>query len=439
MERTRNSWKCPLFGVICDLKDNTLPIYEDVMKFYEWTRHKMKFENGTKKEPTYKELEAIVINKLCEIWNKASIPTVERKRMKVMLQNYHLKCKNILKSHPNIPENRLEEFRRGGKRLFDIASCKCLDISNCTCPKHKKIPAREHCFLMDQRTVRKMIIGGLDVHTTQQITMSQKRKLLREKSQHKRQKTTPISTEEPDNTSVSSISDLEDEDFIELQCKSTSIVSQSSSAAEVNYALLSTTCDRFGVSNRAGAAIASAVLHASSSQVIDKCKMQRERTKTRKEIVAQQIILNVPALYFDGRKDKTLITAETGGKKYRQIILEEHISLIKEPESNFLGYVTPTAGSAKCIDWQETITEPPVLKSISEESLNLFIEEKGEGEIPLLRLPCHTQAVERAVKTVTEASATLCNKTEREGFIKAQIASRKAMPKFDSKKDFAAI
>lgn len=107
MERTRNSWKCPLFGDLCELKDNILPTYEDVMKFYEWTRHTLKYERETKKEPTYKEIETIVVAKILA---KSSIPTVEPKRMKVMLQTYHLKCKNILKSLPKIPETSWKSF-----------------------------------------------------------------------------------------------------------------------------------------------------------------------------------------------------------------------------------------------------------------------------------------------------------------------------------------
>lgn len=108
------------------------------MKFYKWTRHTLKYERETKKEPTYKEIETIVVAKLMEIWAKSSIPTVEPKRMKVMLQTYHLKCKNILKSHPKIPENKLEEFRLGSKVLFDFSACKCRDILKCTCLKNKK-------------------------------------------------------------------------------------------------------------------------------------------------------------------------------------------------------------------------------------------------------------------------------------------------------------
>ncbi|CAH0554916.1 unnamed protein product [Brassicogethes aeneus] len=169
------NWNCPLFGDVCDLKDNILPTYAEVMKFYEWTRRNIKHLRETKKEPIYKEIEIIVVSKLIKIWDKASIPTVEEKRVKAMLQAYHLKCKNILKSHPKIPDNKLEEFRLRGKALFDISACKCPDITKCTCPKQKKVHIREQSFLIDQRTCRKMVIGGIDVRTTTQIRKTIKR------------------------------------------------------------------------------------------------------------------------------------------------------------------------------------------------------------------------------------------------------------------------
>ena len=68
----------------------------------------------------------------------------------------------------------------------------------------------------------------------------------------------------------------------------------------------------------------------------------------------------------------------------------------------------------------------------------MFVAEKGQRDLPLLRLPCHSQAVERAVKTVTEASAKLSKKKDREGYIKAQIESRSGLPTFESKQDFRA-
>lgn len=174
MARSRNTWKCPLFGETCDINDNMLPTYEDVMKFYEWTRRKIKYEKETKKEPTYKELETVVVARVEDIWVKASIPIVQHKRVNAMLKAYHSKCKNLLKSYPKIPEKKLEEFRHSSKALFDISTCKCKDIKKCICPRIKKIPPKEQDFLIDQRTTRKMVIGTVDINTTNQMGKTMK-------------------------------------------------------------------------------------------------------------------------------------------------------------------------------------------------------------------------------------------------------------------------
>ncbi|KAF2880491.1 hypothetical protein ILUMI_25678 [Ignelater luminosus] len=60
------------------------------------------------------------------------------------------------------------------------------------------------------------------------------------------------------------------------------------------------------------------------------------------------------------------------------------------------------------------------------------LESEGNDEVLFLQLPCHTQAVKRGVKTVTEASLQLCDKKSREAFIKTKIHSRKRMLKFES-------
>ena len=52
------------------------------------------------------------------------------------------------------------------------------------------------------------------------------------------------------------------------------------------------------------------------------------------------------------------------------------------------------------------------------------------------KFPCHTQAIERAVKLVTEASACVVDSSERDSYIIAKLQSRKKMPQFTTKKDF---
>ena len=53
-------------------------------------------------------------------------------------------------------------------------------------------------------------------------------------------------------------------------------------------------------------------------------------------------------LYFDSRKDKTLIqVTEQDGRLHQRTIREEHISIVIEPKSRYLNHVNPGSGKAK--------------------------------------------------------------------------------------------
>ena len=77
-------------------------------------------------------------------------------------------------------------------------------------------------------------------------------------------------------------------------------------------------------------------------------------------------------------------------------------------------------------------TEPPITMAISKEELNINIKKLDEK---LFDFPCHTQAVERCIKLVTEASLKVCGKDSRDDFIRAIIESRRKTPRLESKKD----
>ena len=75
-------------------------------------------------------------------------------------------------------------------------------------------------------------------------------------------------------------------------------------------------------------------------------------------------------------------------------------------------------------------TEPPMTMAISKEELCACIrDEKKLGE-KLFHFPCHTQAVERCIKLVTEASSKVpvYGKDSRDGFVRATIESRRKIP-----------
>ena len=54
----------------------------------------------------------------------------------------------------------------------------------------------------------------------------------------------------------------------------------------------------------------------------------------------------------------------------------------------------------------------------------------------LEKYPCHTQAVERHVKVITDSARSVCGKERREGYIRAKLESRKRMSKYFTKSEW---
>lgn len=67
---------------------------------------------------------------------------------------------------------------------------------------------------------------------------------------------------------------------------------------------------------------------------------------------------------------------------------------------------------------------------------NTITNEMRRFDLDLRGIPCHSQAVERCVKVVTEASNHVSNESSREGYIIAKLISRAKMPLFLSKNRF---
>ena len=116
-------------------------------------------------------------------------------------------------------------------------------------------------------------------------------------------------------------------------------------------------CDRFKISDRAASAVSFALLKDfnmvppdDNRLLIDRSKVRRKRMKQRKLLQETEIMENIRGLYFDGRKDKTLIQViETDGSKRQRTTREEHFSIVVEPDSRHFDHVTPSNGSAKNI------------------------------------------------------------------------------------------
>lgn len=107
------------------------------------------------------------------------------------------------------------------------------------------------------------------------------------------------------------------------------------------------------------------------------------------------------------------------------------IRVFKVPKINF-----EAEDYVDLISWDQA-TEPPLIKHLSDDELKELIMSKTSELKQILHLPCHTQAVERHVKLVTEVSSAVCGFESRHARIIGTLKSRSLMPTFETKKDYA--
>ena len=209
---------------------------------------------------------------------------------------------------------RLQAFQQRFNKLFDVA----LD---------SKIYPIEVPFLDDQRGARCMYIGNIDTDALRRVELSSAREAA-EEARRQREVNRLSQVPNPDNTNCMVVGDRRND--VAAADIATSDVNQkagpSASATDTNpepddihkptssqnrllLATVSREADRYGVSDRAAAAIATAALMDASpsfevSHVIDPSKLRRSRKRLRFEVSATaNTDRQVLGLYFDGRKD----------------------------------------------------------------------------------------------------------------------------------------
>lgn len=78
------------------------------------------------------------------------------------------------------------------------------------------------------------------------------------------------------------------------------------------------------------------------------------------------------------------------------------------------------------------ITEPPLTVSMSLDEL----QQSAQAGPMNWGYPCHTQNIERIIRSVSEAAVSVSGAERRDGMVRQQLQSRADMPAFLSKKDF---
>lgn len=348
-----------------------LPTVEDVLRQYVWEREEKMRILGSRKEPATKDLSSIVASKVVEIWDYASISgeaILSVRRIVAMILKYHDSVRDLQKSAKTgfqICAQRIADFQESAKKtLFDIAFCKCSDPVACNCEKQRKVPVLEVPFLLDQRTTRKMFIGNLDRQETKRRIKRLGRDLQRESSRAKKtdqeQSAQSFDPEEVEYVKKAEEDKASSSDEEYQPPKHLKTSPEPVQQMRLQLPAFCTAVYRTKTSTRHAALLASSLLEdvgmvtsENTENVIDASKIQRQKNVLATTILADTDAAlkekKLRALYFDGRQDRTLTLEKKKKSVSRVVKKEEHVVLVEEPGSEYLGHVTPESGSGDCI------------------------------------------------------------------------------------------
>lgn len=345
----------PFVEVVLD--ETKLPTRLDVIQYLLYLR-RQKDNEGT--NFNYTDFITAVQNKITDLWKRVRIPIIARgavyNKIKRTLEAY----KEVNKTPDNFVENEWN-------KLFSIAKCKCDYNVDWNCNDNDKIPSEMITFYKDQCGPRLLTLedafasilsGGDDNQSSDNsIEMMEESEVF----------PLPGTSSAGYVPSVSSIEEFETSQEFQARLLGESqeneeFVIMRSLVTRAELSTFSAVLDRGGCSSRKGALYATALLRdlfranlIKDRLIIDFNKVKRERIKARQQ--AQSAYINqelLKGIWFDGKIDKTLKQVFDENRMPRNITEnEEHITIIQEPGSRYITYVTPSTGTGNAI--QESI------------------------------------------------------------------------------------
>lgn len=229
---------------------------------------------STNSEPKVAEITDKVALDVEEIWGKASISPISHNSLIRKVRKLHDKYQSLMKSRnrAGTPKFDLnwEKILKETQKLFDIAACQCKS-SSCKCDISRRVPIMERSFLEDQRTFRKMGIGRVDVKQTQVLQKRVERKLslMNKNRSHEGERLSRIHESSSESDEYEPPLAESRKNLNELSAVA-SCSSDKHSQMRIHTPTLAKACDRYGISDRAAAAIASAVMQDIGESLLQK-------------------------------------------------------------------------------------------------------------------------------------------------------------------------
>ena len=379
------------------LRDDVLPTELDIYKHYLYLSSVKGAAGDWKQNTSISTKVQCVRDDVAVLWNRSGIPHDCGGRLgEKRVMNLVNKCKAMNKV---AIERRHEKFGDELNVLFDAAICKHFDFESCSCEIQDKVPLTWRVFLDDQRGPR-ALQGVLSTRTLTLRTAKHKDREDQEATEVLRYRVEELGREERDRNERKRKSQedidtllnrvpIQSEDIQEGVSESDIVESDPSDESDwedleedeqvVRKSRIYNTlplknfareCDRYGVSDRAGAKIGNGLMK--DLGIVDKDNMdklicpnrlRRERRKWGAKLEEEKDqVVHPHGVYTDGKKVPTLVrkTALTkvqvpGGRgrgAYRTVIttsnklvVEDHYPVLAEPGGDYVTHMTPENGT----------------------------------------------------------------------------------------------
>lgn len=347
-----------MFFELCDLNKTKLPTEREVLQYLLFLKH-----YGTPTVAKNKKLimySEHLLKELCDLWHRANIPI----KSNTTIRKYIGK---LVKKHYVILRHPAAYKENDWNKLFTISQCNCGIESNmlCKCAAVQKIPENAVEFFIDQCGPRLLSFEDEPEQADVVEMADEAEDILEDQSEFVSTitKPSPISAGyEPDTA--------DEEEFATSRRDVSPPVESQLKVSDIRLRNFSSALDRSDTSVRFGSLhatmlikdlrlsiaakaikdyspdIAEKLTKYFDDLIIDKNKVQRERSKFRIEAEeAAKYHGLLKCISFDGKKEETLKKIIASNRARNIKVLEEHITIVKEPDSKFIGYATPTVGT----------------------------------------------------------------------------------------------
>lgn len=328
-----------------DLPKSQLPTKRDVIEYMLYL-HNENVHSGASRNIGFTTYFVDIIRSIRQLWQRLPILLISKQTIRNKLGRIVNKYRDILKT----PANYIQS---DWNKLFVICQCHCVVELNseCNCSPIVRFPNNVKEFVVDQCQERLL---SLDQFNDNEYSVQAVDPLDGVASYS--DVAIATASQMPSSSAGYQPTQEDLDEFVQNSGAFSLVVDPHTHSLRISDITLRHFCsalDRAGVSDRMGALLATSLLKdlkgagIGTDIILDRNKIRRERIKARKQSLASMKCHDLlKCISFDGKRETALQQIVVNGKHLNISHFEEHVTMVKEPGSKFIGYVTPNKGDA---------------------------------------------------------------------------------------------